>query len=138
MQGTHALPAASTPVSRPASAGAPPRPSPPTGPGPFSKRWRRGWVLEAAAIGAVCYLYETMRDAVTGGAAAALQNAKALTGIEQWLGIYPERAFQHLFLNAPAVVTLWNFYYDTAHFLIPLAVGIFLYVKAPFRFVRMR
>lgn len=112
------------------------RPSP--GPGPLSKRIRGGWVLEALGIGAVCYLYESIRNLTTGGAAESLRHAKVLTGIEQWLGIYQERAVQHFFLHTPAVVAFWNVYYDTAHFLVPLFVAIYLYVKAPARYVRMR
>jgi len=107
-------------------------------PGPLSKRFRYGWVLEALVIATVGFLYETARNLVTGSAAQSLRNAKTLTGIERALGIYQERAFQHFFLDMPALVALWNFYYDTAHFLVPLFVGIYLYIQAPARYVRMR
>jgi hypothetical protein len=109
-----------------------------TPPGPLSKRWRFGWVAEALVIATVGFLYETARNLVTGSAAQALRNAKALTSIEKALGIYQERAFQHFFLDMPFLVALWNFYYDTAHFLVPIAVAVYLYVKAPARYVRMR
>lgn len=107
-------------------------------PGPLSKRWRFGWVAEALLIATVGFLYETARNLVTGSAAQAFRNAKALTSIEKALGIYHERAFQHFFLDWPFIVALWNFYYDTAHFLVPIAVAVYLYVKAPARYVRMR
>jgi hypothetical protein len=107
-------------------------------PGPFSKRFRFGWIGEGLGIAAVCYVYETVRNLVMGGAAQAFRNAKSLTALERWLGIYHERAFQQLFLDSPIAVGFWNFYYDTAHFFIPLFVGIYLYVKAPTRFVLMR
>lgn len=109
-----------------------------TPPGPLSKRWRFGWVAETLLIATVGFLYETARNLVTGSAAQAFRNAKALTSIEKALGIYHERAFQHLFLDWPFIVALWNFYYDTAHFLVPIAVAVYLYVKAPARYVRMR
>ena len=105
---------------------------------PFSKRFRFGWILEAGLIFAVCFCYEHLRDAVTGSAATAFRNAKAITSIEQWLGIYHERAFQHWFLDVPALVAFWNFYYDTAHFVLPLFVAIYLYVKFPPRYLLMR
>jgi hypothetical protein len=112
--------------------------SPDAIPGPLSKRWRFGWVLEVLLIVTVSVLYESARNLVTGSAAQAFRNAKALTSIERTLGIYHERAFQHFFLDMPAVVALWNFYYDTAHFLVPIAVAVYLYKKAPARYVRMR
>jgi hypothetical protein len=107
-------------------------------PGPFTRRWKFGWILEAAMIAGVGYVYETYRNAVMGRAGAALRNAKTLTHIEVWLGIYHERAVQHFFLNWPFVVALWNTYYDTAHFLVPAAAAFYLYFKFPARYVFWR
>lgn len=107
-------------------------------PMPFSKRFRHGWMIEAAVIAVVGYTYETIRNAVMGSAHVALRDAKALTRFEVWLGLYHEQAVQHFFLNSPFVVALWNTYYDTAHFLVPLFVAIYLYVKFPARYVRVR
>jgi hypothetical protein len=105
---------------------------------PTSRQYRFGWVAEAVLIAIVSYLYETIRNLVTGHAVTAFRNAKAITSIEQSLGIYHERAFQSVFLDVPALVAFWNFYYDTAHFFFPLFVGIFLYVKFPARYVLVR
>ena len=82
---------------------------------------------EAGLLVAVSYCYETLRNLTTGSAATAFRNAKTITSIEQWLGIYHERAFQHWFLDVPALVAFWNFYYDTAHFVLPIFVAIYLY-----------
>ena len=105
---------------------------------PISRQYRFGWVAEAVVITIVSYTYETVRNLVTGHAATALRNAKAITAIERTLGIYHERAIQSVFLDVPALVAFWNFYYDTAHFFFPLFVGIFLYVKFPARYVLVR
>ena len=110
----------------------------PPDPGPLSKRIRHGWVLEVLGVGLWCFAYETVRNAVMGKAADALRNAKSLTVIEKFIGIYHERDLQQLFTNWPAVIAFWNFYYDTAHFLIPLSIAIFLYIKFPVRYVLMR
>jgi hypothetical protein len=107
-------------------------------PGPVSKRLRFGWLLEMLGILAASAVYEAVRNNTQGTAAAALRNAKVLTSIERALGIYQERAFQHFFLDVPALVAFWNIYYDTAHFVVPIFVGVYLYVKAPARYVRMR
>ena len=106
--------------------------------GPLSKRIRHGWILEVLGIGLWCFLYETVRNAVMGTAADAMRNAKTLTAIEKFVGIYHERDVQQFFTNWPAVVGFWNFYYDTAHFLVPLSIAIFLYIKFPVRYVLMR
>jgi hypothetical protein len=107
-------------------------------PGPLSRRWRYGWIGEVIGIAAAGYVYETIRNAVMGSAHPALANAKVLTHIEVWLGIYHERAVQHFFLQWPFLVALWNTYYDTAHFLVPAATAVFLYVKFPQRYVFWR
>ena len=105
---------------------------------PLSKRRRFGWVFEIVGIVAASSVYEAVRNATQGSAADALRNAKFLTGIERSLGIYQERAFQHFFLDVPALVAFWNIYYDTAHFVVPIFAGFYLYLKAPERYVRMR
>jgi hypothetical protein len=110
----------------------------PSSPRPWTRRLRHGWIVQVLLIGAYAYTYETIRNAVMGGRFAALHNARVLTSIERTLGLYHERAVQHFFLRWPPVVAFWNFYYDTAHFLVPLFVAIYLYVKFPARFVHYR
>jgi hypothetical protein len=105
---------------------------------PVTRQYKFGWVAEALVITVVSYTYETVRNLVTGHAATALRNAKAITAVERWLGIYQERAIQSVFLDVPWLVAFWNFYYDTAHFFFPLFVGIYLYVKFPARYVLVR
>jgi hypothetical protein len=108
------------------------------GPGPLTKRIPHGWVLEVLLLGAAGFLHDEFRNAIMGSRADALHNAKILTAIERWMGIYHERAIQHLFLNTPALVAVWNFYYGTAHFVVPIVAAVFLYRKFPARYVRMR
>jgi hypothetical protein len=134
MSGTSAPPA--PPVAAPAHPI--PLAPPPASPGPRSRRIRGGWILEALGIGTAGVLHDYLRNAEMGPAAVALRNAKSLTSTERWLGIYHEHAVQQFFLNWPAIVAFWNFYYDTAHFLVPVFVAVYLYVKAPARYVRMR
>jgi hypothetical protein len=109
-----------------------------TEPGPLSKRIRHGWILEVLGVAAWCFAYETVRNLVMGTAADAMRNAKTLTVIEKFIGIYHERAVQQFFTRWPEVIAFWNFYYDTAHFFVPLGIAIYLYVKFPARYVLMR
>lgn len=107
-------------------------------PGPLSKRIRFGWILEILGVGVWYELYDRARDWVMGTRIDAFRNARAVTRIEVWLGIYHERSIQQFFLDYPAVVSFFNIYYGTAHFALPLFAGIYLYVKFPQRYVRWR
>lgn len=105
---------------------------------PLSKGWRRGWLVEAAVMGALYWLYESSRGWVAGTTRSALANAKGIVDAEKWLGIYWERSIQHAFLNADWFITFWNFWYGTVHFLVPAAVLVVLYRTRPPRYVRWR
>jgi len=120
---------------QPAAALAVPESAPP---GPLSARVRGGWILEAVALLGAAVLHELLRNAEMGKAAVALRNAKTLNSIERWLGIYHDLEVQRFFLNWPFLIDCWNVYYRTAHFLVPPAIAVFLYLKAPARYVRMR
>jgi hypothetical protein len=107
-------------------------------PAPFTKRFRHGWLLEAGA-GAVIFLtYDFFRDHVVGTGAAALRNAKQVVEIERFVGLYQERAIQQAFLSVDWFMAFWNIYYGTIHFVMPVVALVWLYRKAPARYVRWR
>jgi hypothetical protein len=115
------------------------RPAPVPATYPLTKRFRFGWAVEIVFVIGMALLHDTLRNAVMGSAKVALQNAKTLTAIERWLGIYHEQAVQKFFIDAgSAVIGAWNFYFETAHFIVPAIVAIILYRKFPVRYVRMR
>ncbi len=105
---------------------------------PLSKRWRRGWVLEFAAMAGFYWLYESSRGWVAGTTEAALANARGIVDAQKWLGIYWERSIQQAFLDERWFITFWNWWYGTVHFLIPAAVLVLLYRTRPARYVRWR
>jgi PAP2 superfamily len=105
---------------------------------PITKRWRRGWILEFAAMAGFYWLYESSRGWVAGSTADALANARDLVDAQQWLGINWERSIQQAFINSDWFITLLNWWYGTVHFLIPAGVLVLLYRKMPARFVRWR
>ena len=106
---------------------------------PVTKRFRFGWLVECALIVAALLAHESLRNAVMGSAHDALQNAKTLTSIERTLGIYHELAVQRFFIVAGDwAIGAWNTYFETLHFIVPIAVAIYLYRKFPPRYVRMR
>jgi hypothetical protein len=106
---------------------------------PLTKRFRGGWIVEAVFIAVATFAHDALRNAVMGSAFTALRNAKALTAFERWLGIYHERAVQQFFIDiGPWMIAIWNSYFETLHFLVPVVVAVYLYRKFPVRYVRMR
>jgi hypothetical protein len=107
-------------------------------PGPASKRLRGGWVIEAAVMTAAYLLYDWARDQVQGDGVTALRNARSVVRWERALGLYQEHRVQHWFLGADWFIAFWNIYYGTIHFVAPVAALIWLYRRAPARYVRWR
>lgn len=106
--------------------------------GPLSRRVRFGWVAEVA-VGLVIYFsYDTLRTAAAGTSRAAYQHARQIIDAERFLHIYWERDIQHAFLNVDWFIAFWNIYYGTIHFVMPVVVLVWLYLRAPARYVRWR
>lgn len=106
---------------------------------PVTKRFRFGWAAEGAVLVVLLVLHDTLRNAVMGSRYTAFDNAKTLTSIERFLGIYHELGVQRFFIDAGTpVIGFWNFWFETMHFFVPLAVAVYLYLRFPGRYVRMR
>ncbi len=105
---------------------------------PLTKRIRHGWIVEAAGFGAVYLAYDWVREQVTGTFPTALAHAKDIIAAEKFLGIYWEHGIQQAFLNADWFIAFWNIYYGTVHFVMPPIALIWMYRKAPERYVRFR
>jgi hypothetical protein len=107
-------------------------------PVPRTKRIRRGWLIEIAVGIALYFLYDWLREQVTGTSADALRHAKQVVSAEQFLGIYHEHSIQHAFLDVHWFMSFWNFFYGTIHFVLPVVALVWLYRKAPARYLRWR
>jgi hypothetical protein len=114
------------------------RPDATSDPGPLTKRFRGGWIVEIAAMLVLYELYDRIRTAVRGSSAHALANAKQIASIEQFIGLYHERTIQDWFLPYHVVLSFWNFYHGTIHFVLPVFALVWMYRKAPVRYVRWR
>ena len=110
----------------------------PAPPGPISKRFRGGWAVESLVIGVIMIVHDLFRNELMGQRLESLRRARAVESIERSLGIHWELSIQRFFLDWPFVVGMWNVYYQWAHFLIPLCAAVYLYRKAPARYVRWR
>lgn len=106
--------------------------------GPRSQRWRLGWIAEAVGMIVLYRLYDFGRDQAVGTTADAFANARDIISAERTLGIYWERPVQQAFLNVDWFIAFWNIYYGTIHFVLPLVTLVWLYRKAPARYVRWR
>jgi PAP2 superfamily len=106
--------------------------------GPATKRIRRGWAIELT-VGALLYLlYDWLRDKTTATGTAAYRHAQQVVDAEKFLGLYHERTIQQAFLSADWFMAFWNIYYGTIHFVMPVVALVWLYRKAPVRYVRWR
>ena len=105
---------------------------------PLTKRFRFGWIAEAAGFGAIYLVYDRLREQATGTFGVALRNAKDIVAAEKFLGIYWEHGVQQAFVNVDWFMAFWNIYYGTVHFIMPPIALIWMYRKAPERYVRFR
>jgi len=106
--------------------------------GPLSKRVRGGWILELLAVRGLVTAYDWGRDQLTGTRAEAFDHAKQIVTAERWTGMYHEETIQELFLSWRGFIGFWNVFYGTAHFIVPVIALVWLYRKAPARYVRWR
>ena len=120
MSTTAAVPAATSPVR------------------PISKRWKYGWIGETVVLIALYRLYDFGREKAVGTTREAFANARDIISAQKTLGIYWERSVQQAFLNADWFIAFWNLYYGTVHFVLPVVTLVWLYRKAPARYVRWR
>jgi len=105
---------------------------------PISKRWRYGWIGETVVMIVLYRLYDFGRERAVGTTRAAFENARDIVAAERFLGIYWERSVQQAFLNVDWFIAFWNIYYGTVHFVLPVVTLVWLYRKAPARYVRWR
>ncbi len=106
--------------------------------GPLSRRIRRGWMLEILVGIGIYLLYDWLREQTTGTGAVAYRHAQQIVDAEKFLGLYHEYSIQQAFLHLDGFMAFWNIYYGTIHFVVPVVALVWLYRKAPVRYVRWR
>jgi membrane-associated phospholipid phosphatase len=113
-------------------------PEPPGRPTPRSQRIRFGWVLEIIGVRALMTLYDWARDRLIGSESDAFEHARQVVRAERALGIYHEETLQEWFLPYRWFIGFWNVFYGTVHFVMPIVALVWLYIKAPARYLRWR
>jgi membrane-associated phospholipid phosphatase len=105
---------------------------------PRTKRIRHGWIIEVAVGITLYFAYDWLREQATGSSVDAMRHARQLVDAERFLGIYHELSVQQAFLGAHWFMSFWNIFYGTIHFVMPVVALVWLYRKAPARYVRWR
>jgi membrane-associated phospholipid phosphatase len=90
------------------------------------------------AIVAVYEVYRSVRARIRGSGPLALRHAGQVVHAEGRLGLFREGWIQRHFLGHDAFVRFWNVYYGLAHFVVPAAVLVALYVAWPGRYRQWR
>ncbi|GAA1954060.1 phosphatase PAP2 family protein [Catenulispora subtropica] len=94
--------------------------------------------LDVALIGIGYYLYTLTRLAAPLHEGPAQQRGWDILKAEHYLGLNFERSFNHWIYGMRWLAFSMNVYYATLHFIVPIAVLIWVYVKFPDRYRAVR
>lgn len=99
---------------------------------------RPTWWIEVAFLGGCYWLYTVVRNVAPSHTTMALRRARDLLSFEQSIHIDVEKS-----LNSFVVHTHWlaysaNYYYATMHFVVTLAILIWLFMRRPAEYRRLR
>lgn len=96
-----------------------------------------GW----AEVVFLVFLYQTysfLRAQVSGDYGPAYHHADQVYRLERATGLLVEKHVQDAFLPYPFAVQVWNVFYGTVHFIVPVVTLVVLWRLAPERYVRMK
>lgn len=99
--------------------------------------WKR-LIRELILIGSFAVIYEEIRDHMMAAAGPAASHALMIVHAEQDLLLFHEHAVQAAFLGNDTVIDAFNAYYGGTHFLIPILVLAFLFIRYPAHYTRAR
>lgn len=94
--------------------------------------------FEILLIAVSYWIYSLIRNAVPEQAAAAMRHARQLWAFEQSLGLAVERAINHGVNSVTWLIVGMNYYYATLHFIVTVAVLVWLFRKHPGRYAPTR
>jgi membrane-associated phospholipid phosphatase len=110
--------------------------------GPRSSRiaagTRRRLIKEIFLIAAFALIYEEIRDHMAQAGGAAASHALLIVDVEKGLGLFREHAVQSAIIGNDTVTDAFNAYYGGTHFLIPVLVLAWLFLRHPAHYARAR
>ncbi|MEV6651060.1 bifunctional glycosyltransferase 87/phosphatase PAP2 family protein [Streptomyces sp. NPDC051219] len=103
---------------------------------PLLPFWRRvlsrpNLLLELLVIRVGYSLYSHIRAAATGGRTAAEEHARQILSVEDLLALDFEHWVNQAVVRTPWLETVFNFYYTSFHFVVPLTILGVLYWRRP-------
>ena len=110
------------------------------GEGPGLARPLRWWkeVVIALVFYGIYSAVRNMQGSATVSASHAFNNARRVMDLERFLGLYHELSIQRAFLESELVMTFWNVFYGTLHFVVTIFVLVLLFRRFPARYARWR
>jgi hypothetical protein len=96
------------------------------------------WWQEIGFIAIVYYLYSLVRNAVPSHETGAFDRARSVLAFENGLHIDFERSINALVAGQHWLAYICNYYYATLHFVVTIAVLVWLYLKHPLRYRAIR
>ena len=84
------------------------------------------------------YLYELIRANVVQSGAIATEHALWVVDVERALGMFVERGIQDAFISWHWLIQGFNLYYGGTHFLVPIAVLVWLAIRHPPEYLKAR
>ncbi|HTR69790.1 MAG TPA: phosphatase PAP2 family protein [Mycobacteriales bacterium] len=96
------------------------------------------WWQELLFIGAIYWLYSLVRNAVPGHEVGAYARARHLISIEQTLHINVEHTLNNFVNSQHWLAYCCDYYYATLHFIVTIAVLVWMFVRHPMRYRPIR
>lgn len=106
-----------------------------------SWRFRLRWWQEIAFVLTFYFVYSAVRNKFGSAAvepATALRNAEHMIRVEEAMGLFREHHLQQLFLDWDWFMWTWNVFYGTFHFWVTIFALVWLYIRFPDQYPRMR
>ncbi|MCK1796188.1 phosphatase PAP2 family protein [Streptomyces sp. XM4193] len=102
-----------------------------------SPRRPRIW-FEIALIGVSYWVYSLIRNAVPEHEATAQNHARWIWDVQDSMGLAFERTVNHAFNDVTWLIVGMNYYYATLHFVVTIAVLVWIYRRQPGRYAAVR
>ncbi|TML15246.1 MAG: phosphatase PAP2 family protein [Actinobacteria bacterium] len=102
---------------------------------------RLRWWREVAIVAGFYGIYSAVRNlfgSASVSPARALAHAQDIIRVERSVGLFHEETVQHWFLGWSRFMWFWNVFYGTFHFIMTIAVLIYLFHRVPDRYRQWR
>ena len=102
---------------------------------------RLRWWCEVAIVAIFYAVYSAVRNLFGSASVSpdhALAHARQVISVERAIGLFHEETVQHWFLGWSWFMWFWNVFYGTFHFIVTIAVLLYLFHRVPDRYRQWR